>query len=85
MRLIAETRIKGAFKGCNGRHVYRLANGEAWKESRYTYSYHYAYDPAAKIWHDGSAYYLEVDGMSELIQVKKATSGDIEEAEQNGD
>ncbi len=81
MQLLADTQIKGAFKGCNGHSVYRLANGEAWKEARYTYSYHYAYSPQAKLWRDGSTYYLEVEGLKEKIEVRRASSSDIEEAE----
>ncbi len=56
MQLLAKTQIKGAFKGCNGHSVYRLANGEAWREALYTYTYHYAYNPQAKLLRDRSTY-----------------------------
>lgn len=84
MKLVVESQIKGAFRGWKGgTNVFQLTNGQAWKQSHYKYQYHYAYQPKAKIWQDGSTYYLEVDGMGEKIEVRKATSSDIEEAEQD--
>ena len=83
MKLVAESQIKGAFKGWNGNNVFQLVNGQAWKQSHYKYHYHYAYRPKAKIWQDGSTHYLEVEGMSEMVEVRKATSSEVEEAEQD--
>ena len=82
MELIAETRIAGSFKGWNGGNVYKLINGQYWKQARYKYNYHYAYRPDAKVWRDGSRYYLEVDGMSDKIEVKKASASDFRESEE---
>ena len=80
MKVVAESQIKSSFKGW-GKHVYQLTNGEAWKQSIYKYDYHYAYMPKAKIWQDGSRYYLEVEGMRDMVEVNRASSSDVEEAE----
>lgn len=85
MELVTEGQISGAFRGWNGKNIYKLTNGQAWKESHYKYSYHYAYMPKAKIWQDGSTYYLEVEGMSEMVEVRRATASDVEEAENDED
>jgi hypothetical protein len=37
----------------------------------HTYSYHYAYRPAARVYFEGSTYYLEVDGMEQMVEVRK--------------
>jgi len=85
MQLIDTTQIRGKFRGCNGKRAYRLANGQYWKESTHVYAYQYAYNPAAKLWSDGSRTLLEVEGFPQMIEVKKATSSDYEEAERAGD
>ena len=77
MEIVKDSKIRGRFKGWTGRGVYRLANGQVWKQVHYKYSYHYAYAPRAVLWQDGSTYYLEVEGMSDMIEVRRGSSSDL--------
>lgn len=74
MRIVAESRIDGAFHGWNGDNYYQLVNGQVWQQARYKYKYHYAYRPKAKVLTDGSSYFLEVEGMSDTVEVRNAPS-----------
>ena len=81
MELIYDSKIKGAFRGWKGNNIYPLINGMYWKQKNYKYSYHYAYRPKARIWQEGSTKFLEVEGMKEMVAVRRATSSEIEEFE----
>ena len=78
MELVKETRINGTFTGCKAGNLYETADGKVWRQVRYKYRYKYAYRPRAKIWKDGSRYFLEVDRMNEMIEIKKASKSDLE-------
>lgn len=74
MELVTESKIDGTFNGWNGDNYYRLINGQIWQQVHYKYKYHYAYRPDARILSDGSKFFLEVDGMDEIIEVRRAPS-----------
>ncbi len=46
---VKESRIDGEFKGWSGDTIYRLRNGEVWRQDCYKYVYKYAYCPPAII------------------------------------
>ena len=71
MELKYAGRIDGEFNGWNGGAVFELVNGIKWKQKECKYHYHYKYRPEAKIWRDGSRYYLEVECMNEMIEVER--------------
>lgn len=73
MRIASESRIKGRFKGWSGDAVFRLANGQVWKQARYAYHYHYAYQPRAVVYEDRGAYFLRIDGMDTDVQVRRVS------------
>ena len=79
MELVTESKIDGAFKGWTGRGAYKLINGQVWKQVQYKYSYRYAYRPKAKIWGDGGRRYLDVEGMADMIEVRRGSSADLED------
>lgn len=81
METVTVSRIDGAFKGWAGRGVYKLASGQVWKQVQYKYEYRYAYGPTARIWRDGSTHYLEVEGMDEIIEVRRGSRADLEDVE----
>jgi hypothetical protein len=81
MELKSRGKILGEFRGWNGHSVYQLTNGQVWKQCQYHCQYHYAYMPEVKVWSDGSKYFLEVDGMSGLVEVRRPTVSDLEEEE----
>ena len=71
MQLKYDSRIAGEFNGFNGDAVFELTNGSKWQQAKYKYKYKYKHRPKAKIWKDGSRYYIEVDCMREMIQVRR--------------
>lgn len=73
MELVAESKISGAFTGWHQDAVFELVNGQIWQQKRYKYRYKYRYRPNAKIWKDGTKYYIEVDGMQDMIEVKRSS------------
>jgi hypothetical protein len=79
MNLYIESRIAGAFKGWTGRGTYKLANGQYWRQTAYKYQYKYKYRPSARIWKDGSRYYLEVDGMPSMVPVRRTTAPELDQ------
>ena len=73
MELKIKSRIAGEFNGWDGDNIYELDNGTKWQQAQYKYKYKYKHRPIVKIWKDGSKYMLEVEGMSEMIQVRRVT------------
>ena len=71
MEVKYDSKIVGEFNGWNGDDVYELINGSKWELTRHKYKYRYKYRPKARILKDGSKYYLEVDGMDEMVEVRR--------------
>jgi hypothetical protein len=71
MELYKEGQIEGEFTGWDGDKVFTLTNGQKWQQAKYKYRYKYKYRPKIKIYKDGSKYFLWVDCMDEMIQVRK--------------
>ncbi len=69
MNLYKEKRIANDFNGWDGDAIFELTDGSRWQQKKYKYKYKYKHRPKAKIWKDGSRYYLEVDCMNEKIEV----------------
>lgn len=71
MQLRYKSRISGEFNGWDGDAIFELDNGTKWQQSRYKYTYRYRYRPQAKVWQQGGRYFLEVEGMNEMIEVHR--------------
>ena len=71
MDLVIESRIEGECDGFKGDRVFELVNGQKWQQAVYKYKYRYRYRPTAKIWRDGGCYFVELEGMDEMIQVRR--------------
>jgi hypothetical protein len=72
MSVIYEGTIKGAFKGFKNRDTtFEFNNGSIWQQNEYKYHYHYAYRPEAKVIDRNGRYYIEVEGVSESVEVKR--------------
>lgn len=71
MEVKYDSKIVGEFNGWDGDDVYELVNGSKWELVRYKYKYRYKYRPKARILKDGSKHYLEVDGMDEMVEVRR--------------
>ncbi len=63
------SRIEGEFNGYDGDTVFRLLNGQLWRQAYYRYHYRYAYMPEVRIYRDGGKYMMEVSVMDEPIEV----------------
>ena len=71
MEKVVTSQINGEFKGCEGHSVYEFTNGQVWEQSRYRYRYVYRYRPQVTVWQNGGEYLLEVDGMDDMIEVRR--------------
>ena len=68
---VIESRIEGEFEGWEGESIYKLTNGQVWKQSRYKYEYRYAYRPEALIYHTSYGYKMKVAGtITDVERVK---------------
>ena len=68
--LIEEGQLKGSFKGFKNRDViFEFYGGHKWRQAEYKYYYHYAYMPRAKVIQDKGRYILEVEGMTDSVEV----------------
>ncbi len=59
MTLYKDKKIENEFNGWDDA-IFELTDGSRWQQKRYKYKYKYKYRPSAKVWKDGSRYYLEV-------------------------
>lgn len=71
MTLYKDKKIEDEFNGWDGDEIFELNDGSRWQQKNYKYQYKYKYRPDAKIWKDGSRYYLEVECMNDKIEVIK--------------
>jgi hypothetical protein len=71
MDIFAEGQLAGAFEGWSGDTVFELTNGQKWQQARYAYRYVYRYRPRVKILKDGARYYLAVDDIDDIIEVRR--------------
>lgn len=76
MDIYKKSRISGKFTGWKSGKVFKLETGQYWKQTKSKYKYKYKYRPKAVIWKDGSKYFLEVEGMTDKISVRKTSLGD---------
>ncbi len=68
-----ELRIRGKFTGYRRDAIFRLSNGQVWRQRRYKYKYKYSYRPMAKLSIDGGRAFLEINGMEEPIEVVRVS------------
>jgi len=59
---VTRSKIKGEFKGWNGKSTYELTNGEVWQQASAKYKYKYAYMPAVIIYETPSGMVMDVAG-----------------------
>jgi hypothetical protein len=70
MEIVEKGQLKGAFKGFhNTETVFEFYSGSKWRQNEYKYNYHYSYGPSAKVVNDSGRYWLQVDGMSDSVEV----------------
>ena len=70
MAVIEDGQLKGAFKGFHNREtVFEFQGGGKWRQNEYKYNYYYSHMPFAKVVDRSGAYYLEVDGTNDSVEV----------------
>lgn len=70
-RLISKTRVNGHFQGFETDQLLALQNGDTWKQDAVKHRYAYRYRPKASIWQEANRYYMDIEGMHELIHVHR--------------
>ena len=71
MKLLLSSRIAGNFEGFDGDRVFQFDNGQVWQQAEYKYRYRYRYRPRTKIWQKSGAHYIDVDGMDQMVRVRR--------------
>ncbi|WP_019277155.1 hypothetical protein [Vibrio coralliilyticus] len=66
---ILHSAIAGQFNGFEGDTLFKLANGQVWKQQEYAYWYHYAYAPSVRIERVNGQYRMTVNGVAKSISV----------------
>ena len=74
MDVVVEGHVKGAFSGWGQGKEFVLDRGthRKWRQVEDRYEFRYAFKPKAKVLRDGSRFYLEVEGMDDMVEVAKA-------------
>ena len=69
--LVAQGRIDSDFRGYNHQAVFRLQNGQTWKQVESHYKYHYTHTPQAYIINRLNGLQMSVAGLDELVKVRR--------------
>ena len=70
-RLISKSRVLGHFQGFETDQLLALQNGDTWKQDAVKTRYAYRYRPKASVWREENHYYMDIEGMHELIHVRR--------------
>ena len=70
-RLVSKSRVIGHFQGFETDQVLALQNGDTWKQDAVKTRYAYRYRPRASVWQEAEHFYMDIEGMYELIQVHR--------------
>ncbi|CAN7458391.1 stalk domain-containing protein [Paenibacillus sp. LjRoot56] len=66
-----ESKIDGDFEGYDSDNIYKLLNGQIWKQTSFKYGYHYSFMPDVIIYSSGGVYKMKVDGMDDSVTVER--------------
>jgi len=66
-----KSRIEDTFEGARGDSVYKLDNGQVWRQSKYFYKYKYLYRPRVTIEASGHRGLMHVEGFDREIHVQR--------------
>lgn len=74
MELVHEAHAKGGVYGWKPDSVFVLDRGnpKKWQQVEGRHEFANAFRPKAKLFRDGTQFYLEVEGMSEMVEAKRA-------------
>ena len=66
-----ESTISGDIEGWDGETVFKLDNGQIWKQAEYAYTYFYAYRPDVTIYQTSSGCRMKVEDESDTVLVRR--------------
>jgi hypothetical protein len=66
-----ESTISGDFEGWEGETVFKLDNGQIWKQTEYAYTYSYSYRPDVTIYQTSTGCRMKVEDEDETILVTR--------------
>lgn len=69
MKLVIISRIEGLHEGYGPGFVHEMTNGLRWRQTGRTVRRAILECPEARLYHDGSAYFLEVEGLGGAVRV----------------
>ncbi len=70
MKLVIISRIEGMHEGYAPGLVHAMTNGLHWRQTGRTERRAILVSPEARLYHDGSAYFLEVESLVGLVRVE---------------
>lgn len=73
MQLVTRSIISNEFNGLDDSMIFELDNGQIWIQDEYKYKYKYIYRPTVSIASDGNKCYMAIDGMDEVVSVRRLT------------
>lgn len=71
MQKVTESRMEDVFEGFEIKKIFSLENGQKWQQIKDRYKYVYSYRPKVTIWQEGEKFLLEVEGVGDLVEVKR--------------
>jgi hypothetical protein len=69
--LVAQGKIVSDFRGYNHQAIFKFQNGQTWQQIENRHRYHYSYGPQAYIINGLNGIQMSVEGMNELVRVRK--------------
>ena len=66
-----ESTISGEIEGWDGDTIFKLDNGQIWKQAAYDYTYFYAYRPEVTIYQTSAGCRMKVEDETETVLVKR--------------
>lgn len=70
-RVVCKSRVVGEFRGYRGGRVYRLANGEVWRQECNKFEFVYRENPVCRILPIGFECFLDVEGTSTVVRIRR--------------
>lgn len=71
-RIVEEGRLAGSFHGFkDSSTVFRFEKGDSWRQVPYKHTFHYAHTPEARVFERGGRYFIEVEGLSDIVEVER--------------
>ena len=66
-----ESRVDGEWEGWQGDSIVKLLNGQLWEQVGARISAKYKYNPRVFVYKQGSTHFMQIDGESSAVQVRR--------------